>query len=223
MSDMNQALTQQRVRIKFGKNGALRFVGHLDLAQMWERVLRRAQVPLEYTQGFNPRPRLQFAAALQVGVSSDSEYLDAWLTARLDGDFPDEWVNRLNEVSPPGLRVYSLADVPIKDAALPARVTTSEYVITLTDNTISPDELPARADALLAQAQIERQGHNKQKPYDLRPRIVSLTIDEEGQLIAVLMSNERGNARPDELVDALGLSLEQVRIHRRRLNLDNAI
>jgi radical SAM-linked protein len=215
---MNQALTQQRIRIKFGKRGFLRFVGHLDLAKTWERVLRRAQIPLEYTQGFNPRPRLQFAAALQVGVTSESEYLDVWLTARLDGDFPGEWIERLNSVSPPGLRTYTVEEVPIKDAALPAQVATSEFVITLQDPTVGSDELRARAESLLAMPSIERDGHNN-KRYDLRPRIVDLSVDADGSLIAHLSSNERLNARPDELVDALGLSVEQVRIHRRTLHL----
>jgi radical SAM-linked protein len=217
---MNQTLTQQRIRIRFGKHGALRFVGHLDLAKTWERVLRRAHMALEYTQGFNPRPRLQFAAALQVGVTSDSEYLDVWLTTRLEELSFEGWIARLNAASPPGLRVYSLEEVPIKDAALPTQVTASEFVITLLDHILSPDELQARADALLALSRIDRQGHHN-KPYDLRPRILGLSVDEDGSLIAFLSSNERANARPDELVDALDLPREQVRIHRRRLVLDN--
>ncbi len=218
---MNQPLTLQRIRITFGKHGALRFIGHLDLAKTWERALRRAQIPLEYTQGFNPRPRLQFAAALQVGVTSESELLDAWLTARLDGDFPAAWIERLNAANPAGLRVYDITDVPIKDPALPTQVSTSEFVITPFDESISADDLRARVETLLAQPTIERVTANA-KRYDLRPRILDLTVDEDGSLIALLSSNERSNARPDELVDALGLPMEQVRIHRRRLNLDNS-
>src|SRR5512138_1667680 len=63
---MNQPLTQQRIRIRFGQDGPLRYVGHHDLARTWERILRRARAPLEYSQGFNPRPRMQFAAALPI-------------------------------------------------------------------------------------------------------------------------------------------------------------
>ncbi len=217
---MNTLLTQQRIRITFGKHDGLRFIGHLDLAKTWERVLRRASIPLEYTQGFNPRPRIQFAAALQVGVTSASEYLDAWLTARLDGRFPDDWIDRLNTVSPPGLRIYTIRDVPIKDPALPTQVSSSEFVITLRDDTVSADDLRARAAALLAQPTIERETQNK-KRYDLRPRILGLSVDVDGDLIALVSSNENANARADELIDALGLSLDQVSIHRRRLYLDN--
>ncbi len=214
---MNQPLTQQRIRITFGKHGALRFIGHLDLAKTWERVLRRARVPLEYTQGFNPRPRLQFATALPVGVTSESEYLDAWLLARLDGDFPGGWIETLNAASPGGLRVYHLAEAPLKDAALPTQVTYSEFVITLLDDNLSLDDLQTRADALLAMDTIERAG--KKRPYDLRPRIFDLSLDDDGHLIAILSSNERANARPDELLDVMGINMGQARVHRRRLHL----
>jgi radical SAM-linked protein len=214
---MNQALTQQRIRITFGKFGVLRFVGHLDLAKTWERVLRRAQVPLEYTQGFNPRPRMQFAAALPVGVTSQSEFLDIWLTERLGGQFPDEWIGRLAATSPAGLQIYSLVEVPIKEAALPTQVSSSEYVITPTDSGLMPGELESRVEALLARSTIERMGHKK--AYDLRPLILSLSMDPDGSLIARMKTGEQANGRPDELLDALGLELWQAHIHRRHLYL----
>lgn len=217
MSAMNQALTRQRIRITFGKFGALRFVGHLDLAKTWERVLRRAQVPLEYTQGFNPRPRMQFAAALPVGVTSESELLDIWLAERLGGQFPDVWIERLAATSPAGLQIYSLVEVPIKDDALPTQVTSSEYVITPADPSLTPDDLAARAAALLARPTIERAG--RKKAYDLRPLILDLSIDPDGSLIARMKTGEKANGRPDELLDALGLELWQAHIHRRHLYL----
>lgn len=216
---MNQALTQQRVRVRFGKSGTLRFVGHLDLAKTWERVLRRAQMPLEYTQGFNPRPRMQFAAALPVGVTSESEYLDIWLTERLGGQFPGDWIGRLAATSPAGLQIYALVEVPIKDAALPTQVTSSDYVITLTATGLTPRDLESRVEALLARSTIERMGHKK--AYDLRPLILDLSVDPDGSLIARMKTGERANGRPDVLLEALGLELWQARIHRRHLYLDD--
>lgn len=217
---MNRALTQQRLRITFGKHGVLRFVGHLDLSKAWERILRRAKIPLEYTQGFNPRPRMQFAAALQVGVTSACEYLDIWLLERLTGDFPAGWIERLQATCPTGLDIYQLEEVPIRSESLPKLVTTSEYVITPVDAAISREQLQAHAAEFLAQTSIERVTH-KGKRYDLRPRILDLTIDDNDQLVALVQSNERANARPDELVDALGFDMTQMRIHRRRLNLED--
>ncbi len=220
IGSMNRALTQQRLRITFGKYGVLRFVGHLDLSKTWERILRRAKVPLEYTQGFNPRPRMQFAAALQVGVTSTCEYLDIWLLERLTDDFPAGWTARLQATCPTGLDIYQLEEVPIRGESLPKLVTTSEYVITPVDAAISREQLQTHAAEFLAQATIERVTH-KGKRYDLRPRILDLTIDDNDQLVALVQSNERANARPDELVDALGFDMTQMRIHRRRLNLED--
>ncbi len=214
---MNQALTRQRIRIRFGKFGALQYVGHLDLATTWERTLRRADVPLEYTQGYNPRPRLQFAAALPLGLTSEWEYLDVWLTAQLEGEFPTEWVARLQEKAPEGLRVYTLTDVPIRAPALPPQVTGAEYVFTPRDPKLTPDDLRRRAEKLLASPHIERV--RRKKSYDLRPLIYDLRVDEQGRLVARLSAGEKANARADELIDALGLTLAQVHAHRRRLYL----
>jgi radical SAM-linked protein len=212
---MNQALTRQRVRIRYGVYDALRFVGHLDMIKAWERVLRRAEIPLEYSQGFNPHPRMQFAAALVVGATSESEYIDIWLTEHHDA--PVEWIQPLSAASPSGLPIYDLADVPIRSAALPTLVTSAEYVITPVEGEITPDTLAARASALLSEPSIPRQG--RKKPYDLRPLILDLTMDTDGNLIAHLVTGDQGNGRPDELLDALGAELHQARIHRRHLHL----
>ncbi len=214
-------LTQQRLRITFGKHGALRFVGHLDLVTTWERILRRARIPLEYTRGFNPRPRLQFAAALAVGITSESEMLDAWLTAPLEDDFPAAWIAHLQRQSPVGLHIYALREVPIKSPSLPPQVFSAEYVIAPHDPELTPEDLYTRADALLAQKTIERVRHKKKKTYDLRPLIMGLDMDGEGHLIARLRTGERANGRPDELIDALGLEMSAVRIHRRSLVLNH--
>lgn len=216
MAIMSQSLTQQRLRIQFGKFGALRYVGHLDLVTTWERVLRRAEFPLEYTRGFNPRPRLQFAAALPVGLTSECELLDVWLTACLSLDPPEALVERLNATSPAGLRTYRVDEVPIKAPALPPQVFSAEYVLTPGD-TLTAQELVARAEALLAQKRIERERRGKR--YDLRPLILDLRPDESGNLVAWLRTGEHEHARADELVEALGLSLADVRVHRRRLVL----
>ncbi len=217
MRTMNQPLTQQRLRIRFGKDGPLRFVGHLDLSKTWERVLRRAAIPLEYSQGFNPRPRMQMAAALPVGATSESEFLDIWLTQRLTGSLQDEWRPRLQACCPSGLTIYALDEVPVKGAALPTLVTEAEYTFTLLDDSVVVDALRARLDDLLAQPEIQRTRNNK--PYDLRPLIVDLALDEEGHLAARLVAGDRGNGRADEVLDALGLDLGRARVHRRRLVL----
>jgi len=217
---MSQALTQQRLRFRFAKQGALRYVGHLDLATTWERILRRAGLPLEYTRGFNPRPRLQFAAALPVGLTSEAELLDVWLTERVPLEPVSALIERLTATSPAGLRTLRVAEVPIKAPALPPQVISAEYAITPNDPDLSADDLWARAQALLAQARIER--ILRGKSYDLRPLIQDLWLDGDGVLVARLSTGERANARADEFIAALGLALHQVNAHRRRLFLREA-
>src|SRR5512147_2848511 len=68
-----------RIRITFAKQGALRYTGHLDLHKMWERATRRADLPLAYSQGFHPQPKIQLAAALPLGFSSRCELVDMWI------------------------------------------------------------------------------------------------------------------------------------------------
>ena len=74
---------KQRLRLRFSKGEQLKYISHLDLARAWERAFRRAGLPVAHSQGFNPRPRLQIAAALPVGVTGRAEYLDVWLTEAL--------------------------------------------------------------------------------------------------------------------------------------------
>lgn len=214
---MNQALTKQRVRITFGKHGFLRFVGHLDLARTWERMLRRAAFPLEYSQGFNPRPRMQFAAAVPVGVTSDCEYLDVWLTERLDDGFPTAWLEKLAATSPAGLDVSAMVEVPIRGSAVPTLVTSADYVFTPVEPSITPEMLLERARDLLAETTIERT--RRDKSYDLRPLILDVGQDEAGDLLVRLMTGDAGNGRPDEFLAALGFDLPQVHIHRCTLQL----
>lgn len=216
---MNQPLTQQRIRIRFGQDGPLRYVGHHDLARAWERVLRRAEAPLEYSQGFNPRPRMQLAAALPVGVSSESELLDVWLTRPLDP--LGEWIERLQATSPHGLTALAIEDIPIREPALPALVTHAEYTLTPLDPALDRETLASRVDELLRAERLERERSNG-KRYDLRPLIRELALLDDGVIWAAMAAGDAGVGRADELVDALGLSLIQLRAHRIRLHLRRA-
>lgn len=213
---MNQALTKQRIRIRFGTRGMFRFVGHLDLQSTWERLLRRAGLPVEYSQGFNPRPRMQFAAALPVGVSSESEYLDVWLTETLSEPLSD-WITRLNDVSPGGLRTLALHPVPIKDAALPTLVTSADYAISPSTDQIEVGELHQRASDLLAAETLPRT--RRKKTYDLRPLILGLRPSPDGSIVMRLSAGDAGNGRIDEVIDELGYSLGDLHVTRQRLYL----
>src|SRR5512146_3064799 len=97
-----------RIRITFTKQGALRYTGHLDLHRLWERALRRASLPLAYSQGFHPQPKMNMAAALPLGFSSRCEMMDL----KFEQDIPlAELPERLNGTLPAGLRVTGVEQV----------------------------------------------------------------------------------------------------------------
>ena len=100
----------QRLRITFGKAGPLRYTSNLDVAKIWERVLRRADLPILYTQGFNTRPRIRLAMPLPLGISSECEILDISLRQRIDLD-EAALMDQLLAVSPPGLTITSIVEV----------------------------------------------------------------------------------------------------------------
>ncbi len=208
---------KQRLQITFGKSGALKYTGNLDVAKIWERVLRRAHLPILYSKGFNTRPRIQLSTALALGITSECEMLDVFLREEtsLDG-----LAERLLQVSPTGLDIIEIENVPLDDPALQTRVDSSEYRIVFMDH-VDSAELQAKIAALLATDKLVRvkvRG-SKKSVVDLRPLIYNLHIDDAGHLIAHLAAGDHGNFRPDELLHELGLDALPHSIHRFRLHL----
>lgn len=206
----------QRLRITFAKRGALKYIGHLDLAKTWERILRRAQLALAYSQGFNARPRMQLAAPLPLGFTSECELIDIWLEQPepLDG-----LAARLMSVSPPDLPILHIAEVPLRSPALQTLVESALFrLVPRTD--AEPEQvagLAERAAVLLAQPHIMRT--RREKAYDLKPLIRALYIGEDGALYADLFSTPSGTGRPDELLEALGYNTLDFDVQRVALRL----
>jgi radical SAM-linked protein len=113
-----------RLRITFAKTPAMRYTGHLDLHRAWERTFRRAGLPLAYSQGFNPHPRLNLASALPLGFTGEAEVIDAWL----DEDLPLSQVqSALQPALPPGLQLVQIESVDLHLPALQTVLEASEY------------------------------------------------------------------------------------------------
>ncbi len=100
--------TTQRVQLYFTKGREIKYISHLDLARTMERALRRAHLPMVYSQGYNPRPRLAFASALPVGVTGREEIMDVWLTPPLE---PLAIAQRLVPQLPPGIQLVHVRQV----------------------------------------------------------------------------------------------------------------
>ena len=209
----------QRLRITFGKSGPLKYTSSLDVAKIWERVLRRAQLPILYTRGFNTRPRIQLAMPLPLGITSECEILDIALRERIVVD-QASLTDRLITVSPAGLSIYAIKEVDLRTSALQSRITSAEYRISFQDP-IEPTLLCQRISDILERDSIvvEKTRKRKRSVMDLRPLIVSLHVDERGDLIAHLSVGERGNMRPDQLVEQMGLDDYHHHIHRYKLHM----
>jgi radical SAM-linked protein len=204
-----------RLRITFGKQGPLRYTGHLDLHRIWERAARRADLPLAYSQGFHPQPKLNLASALPLGFSSRCEILDM----RLSTDIPLEGLKeRIQSAVPSGLQVMDVQTVDEKLPALQTLVERADYEASLTEP-IEPDDLARRVSALLQESTLPRE--RRGKTYDLRPLVQDLTVATGPQgepcLHMRLSAREGATGRPEEVLDQLGIPAETARIERVRL------
>jgi len=209
-----------RLRITFSKSGALRYTGHLDLAKIWERTVRRADLPLVYSQGFHPQPKIQLASALPLGFLGRAEVMDIWLDIQ-PGNSPLPLKNLLQQAAPPGLTILDVVEVEARLPALQTQVDSADYEVILLD---PADRLALSKSliALLAADRLERQ--RRGKTYDLRALIQSLgLLDEDGSgnpRIAMRLSTREGaTGRPEEVLEALGIPFESTRIERTRLIL----
>jgi radical SAM-linked protein len=213
-------MTEQRryrYRITFAKMPGMRFTSTLDLHRAWERTLRRAGVPLVYTQGYNPKPRINLGSALPLGYTSNSELVDIWLEQETQ---PDELLEDLRRVAPPGLNIMALERVEAREASLQSQITAADYHVEI-DVPTPLEDLHSSIKTLLAKETLPRK--RRGKDYDLRPLIESLEIDQEnarGIVISMrLAAREGATGRPDEVLLALGLDPTCARINRTRLVL----
>lgn len=188
-----------RLRVRFSKLGKVRFTSHRDVARIWERVFRKAAIPVAYSAGFSPRPRLAFGLALPTGAESLAEYVDIELAEERP---LDELASLLTEAMPSGFTVLRVEPVERSAPSLQEDVVACTWEITVRDRTA--EALDAAAAGVLAAASLplERERKGERRVDDLRPGIESLTVETGGELPglrAVLATRPRG-MRPGELL-----------------------
>jgi len=210
--------TRQRLRIKFAKGEEIKYISHLDLMRAWERALRRAGIPISYSHGFNPRPKIAIASPLPVGFTSRGEVMDIVLSRRTS---PYDFAKRLIPSLPPGLEILSVEEVYQRLPSLQSQVRFSEYRVKVEwDN--EKDELEKRLQEILSSENLPRR--RRGKDYNLRPLIESIWVEECGEGRCVLgmrlKTGEQGTGRPDDVLDELGLSERIISIERERLIFD---
>lgn len=217
------------IRMQFRKTKAGRFLSHLDLMHTWERVIRRSQLPLGFSQGFNPHPKMNFASALAVGTTSDAEYMDLDFNEDLTLDQIKE---ALLPAIPPAFEVMDMKIVTQKKVpSLMSIIQRATYRLRLE---YVADVTQAELDQAVERFwQMEenivyryKKDSKDKKAMNIRPGVYSITLNcEEGAgknyavLDIVVQSGNDGNIRPEEVAYGLmnaGMPLVQqvVRIHR---------
>ncbi len=166
--------TVQRLRVRYAKRGPLRFSSHRDIARSLERALRRAGVPMAYSAGFSPHPKVSYVGAAPTGVASEAEYLEIGVAARLDTGRVHA---ALDDSLPPGLDVLEVVEARAGLGSLPERIDASRWRVRLPG--VTPQEAAAAVRAFLAfdSVEVERRTKDGRRSLDARAAVVRLEVD----------------------------------------------
>jgi radical SAM-linked protein len=186
----------QRLRVRYAKRGRARFTSHRDFGRAFERALRRAGVPMAYSSGFSPHPRISYANAAPTGAASEAEYLEIALAAPRD---PAQVQAALDAALPPGLDILEVVSGPA--GVLADQLTGSRWQVALIG--IEPADLRAAVDSFLAEreVQVTRMTKNGLRSVDARDAVVTLQVTEGGLLVT--MAHGEPLVRPDDVLTAL--------------------
>ena len=207
-----------RLRIRFTKHGKVRFTSHRDVARIWERVVRRAQLPVAYSEGFNPRVKLSFGLALSTGHESEAEYIDIdHVPERAGAVDVDAHRQLLTELLPEGMTATAVGSTDRRGPSLQQAVTSCTWRIAVADIDVE-SAAGAVARALAAESLVvTRERKGKEVTDDLRPLVLSLDVDgpmEDGVRLTAELGTQPRAVRPSELLAALDPPLIERRVHR---------
>ncbi|MFI5048060.1 MAG: TIGR03936 family radical SAM-associated protein [Acidimicrobiia bacterium] len=198
------------LRLRFTKRGKVRFISHRDVARAFDRAFRITQLPLAFTEGFSPRPKVSFGLALSVGHESDAEYLDVELRELLD---PGALVAPLTASLPEGVEVAGAVALTDRAPALQEAVTSVDYRVVPFDHRDEPlgeSDVAALVAAATAHAELNitqvRKG--QARVVDVKPviRNIELVYDASALVLELSLSTQPRGARPREVLDALGVA-----------------
>jgi len=227
----------QRIRITFGRAGDMKYITHLDMMRFWERALRRASIPVAYSEGFSPHAQISIAAPLAVGVTSEAELMDVFLERAMP---PKQVIAQLSAQVPVGFSVLAAQEVSMTLPALQADVRFAEYEVDVSFEDAldavridgpppvatprAARDVPAAVEAFLAAEEIpwEHKRENDVRSYDIRAQVDALSaeiIDDMSVRLRMRLQNDNsGSGRPEQVAAAIGLPSPR-RIHRTKIIL----
>lgn len=192
-----------KVRIKFTKHGAMRFVGHLDMLRYFQKAARRAGLDAAYSAGFSPHMIMSFASPLSVGMESDAEYFDMELVSAVSAE---DLRTHLNKAMADGVTVTSVVRIPEeKSSNAMALVAACDYRIRFKDPSICPSDIKERIAAYLSQTSIYCMKKSKrgETRADIRPWIYALYMEEPDVLFLRAAGGSSANLKPELLLTSL--------------------
>jgi radical SAM-linked protein len=194
-----QAPPVQRLRVRYAKRGRLRFTSHRDFCRAFERALVRARIPMAYSSGFNPHPRISYAGASPTGAASEAEYLEIGLAETVD---PARLADDLDQALPEGLDVLEVTEAA--PGSLADRLEASRWQI---DLALPPATVTAAAEAFLARSSVtvERMTKKGLRSFDTRAAVLALQVTayDAGSRLTVVLRHAVPAVRPDDVLTGL--------------------
>jgi len=198
----------QRIRIRFSRGEELKFISHLDIMRLWQRALHRAGIPLAYTEGFSPHPRISLAAPLAVGVTSEAELMDVFCSKWVS---PHSFTAAVSQQLPPGIEISQVHMVAPTLPSLQSQVSHTEYEVE-TETDKDQAAIKAALASLLSLEELpwHHQRDTGTRNYDLRALIDDLWLVgwRRGHCTIgmKLRCDSSGSGRPEQVAAALDLS-----------------
>ena len=204
-----QAPVVQRIRLRYAKRGPLRFTSHRDFARAFERALRRAAVPIAYSQGFTPHPKISYASAAPTGVGSEAEYLEIGLQAPVD---PERLRVALDAALSPGLDI--LEAVIAVEGSLADRIDASRWLVELPAVEPSIAEAAVKAFLDADEVLVERMTKQGRRAFDARSAVTYFAVTEQSDppsgadgtpcaIIDLVVRQVTPAVRPDDVLSGL--------------------
>lgn len=197
-------IKRDTIHLRLVKGNEARFISHLDLMRALERSVRRAELPVAYTEGFNPHMRISFATALPVGATSEGELVEVVITSPMD---PEEFRQRLNEHLPLGISIAASGHITGLRGSLADAVEWAEYWLNIRYEGEAPEFQWKDTVASFLEAshvEVEREGRDGSvKKVDIRPLVRMLEVGElsprKGEIHAIMKAGSRKNVRAEDL------------------------
>jgi radical SAM-linked protein len=207
-------VTRQRLHVIFRKGEGTRFLSHLDLQSTLEFSMRRAHLPLEFSEGFSPRPKMSLVSPLPLGYTGEREVLEITLHQSVP---PQEVLSRLQAAVPEGITIREVLEVPAEGKSAASKLLSAAYQVVLPDPV--PD-LVARLTELLDRPHIEVEEERDRsiRRRDIRPAILALEADGE-RCFHLTAAYDGGTVRPEQILDLLGLPHDGARISRTEITV----